>query len=445
MPLELGARVPVPELTGGRRVELGDIVLGELPPLVSGQVVDDLGQPIVSADVRVQSKQPERERGDPWRSLPHLRTRTGDDGTFVLHGDLPPGELRVRADTDLHFADSQPLQMQGQQLRIRLARNGIVRGRALLPDWLADGTATLALRPVDESLRQDQTRSIPLRRRGGGRFTVEPLRPGRYDAIVNVRNVDGPLLVIADCFVQPGESRDPRLQLIDLRDALFRYRLRAVDQAGQPVRFDGPIQARLSMPDGSTTEAGFRWQRGRAELITPGTLADLLFFGRGFLPQRLTLSPGDHDIYLQTLRPALLSLPGARALCGPGRRVRVSVILTEATGYPESLGGIDQRTGERFSFPRWDLGRSSGAWLEQFDTVEVPLMKSGRYEVVLRVHATGSERSPQASVSLGTYDLRVDAPSLAAVTVPVDAAAVQQACANVDERQRTAEASSRRR
>lgn len=444
-PREFGARVHVAELTGGRRVELGDIVFGELPPLVSGLVVDDRGEPIAGATVRVQSKQPERQRGDPWRGLPQLQARTADDGTFCVHGELPRGELRVRADTDQHFAASEPLQIQGQQVQLRLDRNGIVRGRALLPDWIADGTATLALRPVDETLRQEQTRSVPLRRRGGGRFTVEPLRPGRFDAIVTLRNVAQPVLVIPDCFVQPGESHDPRLQQIDLRQALFRYRLRAVDAAGQPLPLDGPIQARLTMPDGSTSESGFRWQHGSAELITPGALADLLFFGRGFLPQRVTLPPGDHDVYLQLLRPALLELPGARALCGPDRRVRVSVILTEATGLPESLGGIDQRTGERFSFPRWDLGRSSGAWLERYDTVEVPLMRSGTYEVVLRVHATDSERSPQASVSLGTFPLQVDAPSLLPVRVPVDAAAVQQACANVDERLRAAEASGRRR
>jgi hypothetical protein len=435
-PLELGARVHVPELTGGRRVELGDIVLGELPPLVSGLVVDDRGEPIAAAAVQVQCKQPDRQRGDPWRPLPQLQTRTEDDGTFCVHGELPRGELRVRADTDQHFANSEALQTQGQQVRLRLDRNGIVRGRALLPDWIADGTATLSLQPVDEALRKEQTRSVPLRRRGGGRFTVEPLRPGRFDALVTLRNVAQPVLVIADCFVQPGESHDPRLQELDLRQALFRYRLRAVDAAGQPFALEGPIQAQLSMPDGSTVEAGFRWQHGQAELITPGALADLLFFGRGFLPQRLTLGPGEHDVYLQALRPALLELPGARALCGPERRVRVSGILTEATGLPESLGGIDQRTGERFSFPRWDLGRSSGAWLERYDTVEVPLMRSGTYEVVLRVHATASERSPQASVSLGTFALRVDAPSLLPVRVPVDAAAVQQACASVDERQR---------
>ena len=65
-------------------------------------------------------------------------------------------------------------------------------------------------------------------------------------------------------------------------------------------------------------------------------------------------------------------------------------------------------------------------------------MRSGTYEVVLRVHATETERSPQASVSLGTYELEVDSASLIPVRVRVDAAAIERACAEVDERQRTA-------
>ncbi|MBX3463452.1 MAG: carboxypeptidase regulatory-like domain-containing protein [Planctomycetes bacterium] len=436
-PATAGARAALSTLQGGRRVELGDLVFGALPPLATGVVVDDRGEPIAGVDVRVQGKLATR-RGESWQDLPQLATRTDDGGAFELLGELPPGELRLRGDTDRHFAATEPLRLQGQRLRLCLERNGIVRGRVLLPDWLADEAASLTLQPFDEALRETRSRSVPLRRRGGGRFVVEPLHAGRYDAIVRVRNVDRPIAVVADVFVPPGESRDPRLQALDLQQSLFRYRLRAVDAAGQLVPFDGPIQARLSMPDGAIAEAGFRWQRGRSELITPGTQAELVLFGRGFRPQRLVLGPGDHDVYLPSLRPALLQLPGARALCGPERRVRVSVVLEQATGFPETLAGIDQRTGQNFQFARWDLGRSSGAWLEQGDTVEVPLMLSGRYEVLLRVHATGSERSPQASVSLGVHELSVDAASLLPLRIAVDAAALQRALAEVDARQRAA-------
>ncbi|HEU4420063.1 MAG TPA: carboxypeptidase-like regulatory domain-containing protein, partial [Planctomycetota bacterium] len=176
----LGARVHVPGLPGGQRIELGDIVLGEAPVLTSGEVVDDQGQPVPDASVNVQQEEPARPgrnepNRDPWRNLPLLATKTGPDGTFAMFGSFPPGRLRVRADTDLHFADSVPLQSQGQQLRIRIDRNGILNGRVLLPDWVADGTVTLTMRPFDEQQQKRDTRSVGLGRRGGGRFTVQPL------------------------------------------------------------------------------------------------------------------------------------------------------------------------------------------------------------------------------------------------------------------------------
>ena len=432
----LGARVRVPAIRGGQRLELGDIVLTELPPLVTGTVLDDAGQPVANADVQVQQQEPPQQGRDPrdgWRGLPLLRTRSGDDGTFVVDGMLPPGVLRVRADTDQHFADSVPLGSQGQVVRIVIQRNGILRGRVLLPDWIGDGALSLQLRPCDETLRERETRTVALSRRGGGRFTVEPLRPGRFDALVLLRNVPEPVAVLPDVFVQAGECRDVRFRPLDLRSALYRYRLRAVDAAGQPLAVDGPILARLVGNDGKAAESAFRWQRGNAELITASPSADLTFFGRGHRTTRLVLGPGEHDVLLATLLPVRIELPGLRGLCGPQRKVRISAILQGETGLPANLGGQDQRSGDRFQFNRWDLGRSSGGWLGATDTVEIALMQSGKYELLLRPHATDTERSPQGQVGLGTFELDVENGHWQPVRVPLDQLAILQALQQLDQ------------
>ncbi len=433
----LGARVRVPAIRGGTRIELGTIQLGVLPVLVGGLVLDDAGAAVASAGIQVQQQSPPREGQDPeqaWRALPLLRASTKADGTFAIDGVLPPGRLRVRADTDRHFADSLPLHSQGQQVRITIMRNGILRGRVLLPDWIADNAVSLQLQPFDESLRKANTRAVELARAGGGRFTIEPLHQGRYDARVLLRNVPEPLAVIPDVFVTPGDVDDPRLRPLDLRQAIFRYRLRAVDAAGQPFAIDGPILARFHKLDGTAAEAGFRWQKGRAELITGGTTLDLVCFGRGHRTARVQLSPGDHDVVLPALRPALVELPGLRALCGPTRRVRISALLQGDTGLPAALGGVDQRTGEQFGFARWDLGRSSGGWLGHTDTVEIPLMASGKYQLLLRPHATDTERSPQGSLDLGTFELDADNGAFRPVRVNLDTAAVLQVLQQLDQR-----------
>lgn len=448
---ELGARVRFAALRPGERRELGDIVLGELPPLCRGIVVDDLGEPIANVDLRLQQKTPQppgrpgrgnpnvanlnqdQQQPDPWRDLPLLRTRSDEDGMFWLPGELPRGELRLRGDTNQHFANSLPVQQPGQVLRLVLQRNGILRGRVLLPDWVADNSVSLELRPFEEDRRKVDTRKIELQRRGGGRFVVEPLRPGRYDAIVSIRSVPTPLLVLQDLFVPPGEARDARLRPLDLRQSLFRYRLRSVDVAGRPLVLDGPILARMASPDGKPAHAAFRWQRGRAELITGSSMLELVAFGRGCEPTTVMLTAGDHDVYLRQVSPALVQLPMARLLCGPTRRVRVSVVFAGDTGLPEWLSGQDQRTGESFSFPRWELGKSQGAWLGLEDLVEIPIVRSGKYEVILRLHATDSEQSPQASVPLGSHELRVDAGFHAATTVPLDQAKIAAAIAQLDQ------------
>lgn len=435
LPMRVGARVRVPALRGGQRVELGNIELTELPACATGLVIDDQGQPVADADVHVQLEVLEeggRQR-DPWRTLPLFRTRSDASGRFTIDGKKPPGRLRVRADTDKHFADSVPLAREGQDLRIKIDRNGILRGRVLLPDWLADGATSLQLRPFDEAQRAQGTRSLDLSRRGGGRFTIEPLRPGRFDALVLLRGMPAPLAIVQDVFVQPGETRDQRFRPLDLREALHRFRLRAVDNYGQPFPLDGPILASCRQLDGTVNDATFRWQKGRAELITTAPVADLVFFGRGHQTVRLTLNAGESDVRLPTVQPALLELPGARALCGPTRKVRVSVLLQGETSLPGSLAGIDQRTGERFAFHRRDLGRSSGAWLEGNDTVEIPLLQSGRYEVLLRPHAGDTERSPQGQISLGTFELHIDSPSRMPVRVPVDPVTVGQALLKLDQ------------
>lgn len=458
----LGAIVDLPPWPGGKRVDLGDIRLEPLPPLCAGVVVDDRGKPVAGASITVEQKRPASptsnggpqgprpptrfrsngfpeqfgtsgrwgSRRSPWRRLGNLRTRTGADGTFVLEAAMPPGEIRVKADTDKHFARSVELSAPNQNLRIQLDRNGILSGKVLLPTWLPDRAVTMTLQPLEEERKRD-ARSERVSMRRGGRFRIEPLRPGRYTLEVKMRGLRAPMAKIEGFFIQPGDNSDARLAPLDLSGALHRYKLRAFDQGGQPMDLDGPIHARLQQADGGWSEAAFRWQDGKAELITAHQTAELTFFGRGFVPLKRQYGPGEHDVYLETMQPALVLVPGARALCGPTRKVRISAILQGDTGMPSSLSGTDQQTGRRFSFPRWDLGRSSGGWLEQSDLVEIPLMKAGKYEIILRAHVTESTRTPQTSVTLGTFELKPGGRTT--TTVPLLAEQVAEALRKLDE------------
>ena len=493
----LGSTVELPAWPPGSRVELGTMPLQPLPALLSGIVVDDTGQAIAGATIDVQQEhvpqngadgnnRPGRgiqslsvgdlevdlevlrsrgrlqmdsngwRRGMPqerWRSLLQLNCKSAADGTFAIYAPLPSGNLRVLADSRDHCSTALPFTGLTNNLRIVIPRNGVLTGTVLLPEWMPNSAVTLVANRRADSQSSDEagdaqrpqtSASTGVANSLGGRIALQPLRPGRYDVVVNMRNLPAPLATIEDVVVHPGETKEPRLQALDLRQALYRYKLRARDDAGQAMLLDGPIHARMQQPDGSLVEAGFRWQAGVAELLLMHASVELTFFGRGFETHRQQYAPGEHEVFLKPLRPALVNLPGARALSGATRKVRISALLQGDTGLPSSLSGQDQLTGSGFSFARWDLGRSSGGWLEQSDQVEIPLMVAGTYQLLFRAHATESSNTPQTSVVLGNFELKPDGTTV--TTVPLDSLAITEALRAIDKQheQRSARNNSRR-
>jgi hypothetical protein len=403
-----GVRVNLQGLSPGERRDLGVLRLQSLPQLVAGICVDDLGQPIAGANVRVQfSGGPTRDgRGESWNDSPLGHATTGEDGRFSISGVPPPFPMRVQANAAEHFGDTSPPFGPGAEVRLCLQRSGRLNGTAMLPEWLPADSVTLRLVQAGQP-PQKQTRETTLQNRRQGRFQVDNLRPGPWEAAVVVRNLPDPVLSFDSVMIAPGDNQDVRMQPIDLRAALFRYRLQAIGPGG-PLSVEGPVLARLTKPDGTTADVGFRMQKGQAELITQSTMMTLTVFARGYPPQQLTLVPGDHQVYMQPLWPAYVRLPGLRALCGPDRRVRVSAIFAGQTMLPDNLSGMDQRSGEQFSFPRWEMSRSGGGWLDNTDTAEVILSRNGVHDIVLRIYEDQREQGSQVAVPLGKLDVVLD-------------------------------------
>src|SRR5262249_61909587 len=116
--------------------------------------------------------------------------------------------------------------------------------------------------------------------------------------------------------------------------------------------------------------------------------------------------------------------------------IRVSLILTGASGLPQGLAGVDQRSGEQFSFPRWFLGKSGGGWLGQDDRAEAIVSRNGEHEVVLRLYHDQRKDGPQTSLSIGKIDAVVDGQSARVHVLTVDAAKVQAALALLEQQAR---------
>ena len=91
---------------------------------------------------------------------------------------------------------------------------------------------------------------------------------------------------------------------------------------------------------------------------------------------------------------------------------------TEPPDLPESLRGIDQSSGRRYSADRSDFGGGSG-WLRADDTVSIALSSRGEYEVSLTLQQKGAR-----PVSLGS--IQVDPVQGRTFQVPLDRDRVAQ-------------------
>lgn len=419
-----GLRLPIGPIGPGMRRDLGSLVLRNLEEVARGVVVDDLGIPVLNASVRLQQFVQRGDKAD-WVDAPLARTSTDSEGRFRLACPVPPAAIRLQVQAANHFAKETDPFAPGIELAIQLDRHGVLVGCILLPEWMPRDAATLTL--VSQNDRK-RNRTVPLRTRRNGQFAVGALVPDRYDLTITVRNFSEPLFQLGGIQVAPGDNRDPRLANLDLRNWLYRYALTAVGPRGEQLTdVNGPILMRTQLADGSKRETGFRWRSGKAELITPAPYIDVVAFGVGYQPTVANLNPGEQTLYMHKFAPAVFRTPGLRSLVGPDRKVRVSVVYKGNTGFPEGVGGIDQRTGEKFAYSRWELSRSSGGWLDGSDFAEVPMSRGGPHDIVLRIYENAREDSRQENVSLGVVNVDLEGPGARPYVLSLDPRRVQAA------------------
>lgn len=402
--LVLMARATPLAMSKGERRDLGVVVFQPAELLVHGDVRNDQGEPVADAAVHLEWLLPTRRGPDGWSSAGdgQVTTATTDAaGNFALLGMPLDKQMRLLVNKTAHqpFA-SEPFG-KGSRLHVRLVRNGVLRGFLLLPSWLPKNAATLQLHSATE-----QQRTASLQLASSGAFALDGLIPDTYTAQITIRNLPKPLFELTQVQISSGENRESQLDPLDLTQSLFRYCLRAMGPFGPLNTLDGPIL--WTGNKANNQPVAFRWQKGKAELITQVAMMEFTTVSQGILPCTFTIASGDHDIYLKQVQPVILNLPGIRALCGYERAIRVSLVRVADSGLPQGLSGIDQQSNDNFSFPRWYLGKSGGGWLDERDHAEATVSMNGPHEVILRVYADAKKDGPQTSISIGTIEVVVD-------------------------------------
>ena len=236
---------------------------------------------------------------------------------------------------------------------------------------------------------------------------------------------------------------------LDLMSSLFRYEISAVDSAGQPMGNPAsPLLARIVRPGGKMEFIGFVWRGGRVEIFSASPQMEIVQLAPGYRVEQSLISHGMTQLGFFKLPPVRLLMPGLRALLGSDMQVRVSMVLVGDTGLPSSIKALDQRSGKSQGYSRAQLSKSGGAWLRAYDEVQVPLMRDGEYQVVVRLRPPGAG---SVAVVLGNVNVRLGLAPVARVEVvpaKVQAGLVEvvrrQAAARREQQQRSQQARSPR-
>ncbi len=416
----IGKLVAMPQVVPGGRVELGDVTMTDLAALAKGTVRDDLGRAMRGVDVVAEVL-----RGDAWTEESFVRGRTDEQGAFELYGEPRAQALRLRARERGHATAEVDIAF-GAQVDITLLRNGAITAAGFVPEFV--GREAMVARLVD--LATGRARDVGLRRAGPDRFEVrlDDLRPGEWQLSLTVHGLRRPLAFADRVVVAPGDtSRPPTIDGLDLRGRLFQFQIQAVDAAGQPMPDPGsPLLAQLHDARGAPEWVPFVWRGGRVELIADQPSLQVVGLATGHRPARALLQAGEGTLTFSKIHPLQLTLPGLRAQLGPEQAARISLVLTESTGFPDTdLQALDQRNGQQRGYQRAQLGKSGGAGLGGDDTVSVGLIFNGRYEVVLRVDGPGGRVSKTIGHVMATLDgpqppKEILAPDVGAVRAALD-------------------------
>lgn len=417
-----GKLIGLPELVQGRRTEIGEVVLKELPVLASGTVRNDLGEPLAPVDVVVNVL-----RGDRWTEESFVRDRTDTEGKFLIYGEPRPQRLQLTATLRRHAGETRAI-VFGERVEIVLSRTGAIQAEGMLPPFVPREAVFATLADAAGGKPRDiQVRPRP---NNGFELRIGDLRPGAWDLMVRVRGLPRPLAVAERIFVRPGETvRPATIDGLDLRGQLFEFMVRAVDQAGQPMPDPGsPLLVELRDERGLPTLVPFAWRSGRVRVITDQPSVNVIGMASGHRPARALIQAGDSTLTLTRLHPLVLQLPGLRAQLGAQQAARISLVFVGDTGVPGvDLQASDQSSGRTRGYSRAALGKAGGAGLGADDTVSVALMFNGRYEIVLRVDGPGG----RVSKTIGFVDAVLDGASPMTVTVSPDGRAVQDAMAEL--------------
>jgi hypothetical protein len=245
--------------------DLGSVQLLEAPLVAAGVVLDRDGAPIAGVMVRPEAQRVSSRGSISWRPQMRMATRTDEEGRFKIHGKVPAGTWRLRAEASGRAGTTQEFPLGAAGLVLVMARGALLEAQVLVDEGIPVKKlyAHLAIERPDgsEAWESGQPDAV-------GKFSWDELPDGR--ATLSITAEQGEILAtIEGLNLTPGEAvMDVRCQPIDLRGRLKAFRLEFHDAAGERVK-------RVRMTSAGEDSVDWQAYYGTLDVITARAPLDL--------------------------------------------------------------------------------------------------------------------------------------------------------------------------
>jgi hypothetical protein len=288
-------------------VDVGEVVLAELPLLCSGRVVDDRGSAVLGAIV---SLTPRNDPTPAARSASDDSCKSRSDGRFELRG-TPPADARDVVASARGYARAAATEFHdgAADLELVLPRAGAIVGSLALPKELPARLFHVSLRSCDgpDTASADPGASATVGAAGG--FKWGDLAPGMWAVRIGLRDADDPSAARVDVTgieVKSGETtQDERLTAVDVARLLRLLTVDVRDAQAGPVK-SGTVAI---VANGEVPRVESRLRDGRATLASPADEFELEVLAPGFKPKRMQARPGALAVVLERGIPIHIVAP----------------------------------------------------------------------------------------------------------------------------------------
>ena len=386
-----GAEVDLARPFEPGRVDMSELVLAPGPLVGAGRVTDPDGAPVAGASIQVEVS---AEGDDTWWQTVQTESRSDADGRFEVRAIVSAARVRLRAVAGERRSETHEVERGARGFELVVQGLGAVVGSLRLdPDVPASAIVLRLTRRGADVPASNEYRALP-----DGTFRLAELLPGTYGFSAGAPNQEPEFE--AEIGVQSGaDTRDPRLQDIDLRGRLHALRL-TLSAAGRH-EFVGRVAYRPAGDEGGGQTQWF--QSSPVLLVTPHARLDAELFVSGFRTVELRGVSGEREL---TLEPALrvrLVLPAEVEL--PAPPVFLKAVLAAEDGFDDiDWGGevFDERREVGCSVAR--AGRMRVWWLVE--------RRQGQNAMATTLDVEPPEYVDVAEGGEAVIPLRVDAAAL---------------------------------